>query len=233
MLIDLISSANMVTYNTRIAHLLGLHPAIYLSELLSINDKAIRKDKLVDECFILNREYITSRTTLPMEEQIDIENKLMDIGVLCKDPFDKNKMFLNTENVVSLLMSEDEKIIGNVQNIMKKPAKRLSKQDQMILVLQGFIVTQNDELRSAYMDWIDASVKRNGWLSKASVTEAQSLVDTVSCRDLDIALNIVKIAAVNGYRDMQWAIEKYTKGGGRLPKQQQENNKIKVGDEEF
>ena len=107
MLIDLISNRNLVTYNSHIANLIGLHPAIYLSELLCINDRAIHKDKTNGDFFILDRDYIKSRTTFDLEEQYDIEDRLVKLGIMCKDPFDVNSMHLITENVVSLLMSDD------------------------------------------------------------------------------------------------------------------------------
>ena len=46
MLIDLINTSNYVSYNIKLAQLLGLKEAIYLSELLNINDKAIRKNEI-------------------------------------------------------------------------------------------------------------------------------------------------------------------------------------------
>ena len=64
MLIELLSTSNYVSYNIKLAELLGLHPAIYISELMNINDKAIKKDKLEDDYFTLVRSYITARTTL-------------------------------------------------------------------------------------------------------------------------------------------------------------------------
>jgi hypothetical protein len=50
-LIELLSTSNYVSYNIKLAELLGLHAAIYISELMNINDKAIRKNKLNDNYF--------------------------------------------------------------------------------------------------------------------------------------------------------------------------------------
>ena len=74
MLIDLLSTSNYVSYNIRLAELLGLHAAIYLSELMNINDKAIRKNKLNDNYFKLKREYITSRTTFDVKTFLIVLN---------------------------------------------------------------------------------------------------------------------------------------------------------------
>lgn len=230
MLIDLISNRNLVTFNAHVANLIGLHPAIYLSELLCINDRAIHKEKTNNSFFILDRDYISKRTTFSIEEQKEIESKLETLGVLVKDPFDNDSMHLITENVVSLLMSEDEKLISNVKSIIQKPAKKVSKTEQMITTIQQAISVSNQELRAAYLDWVDSAIRKSGWLSKSAVIDAQKMIDTISGRDLDIAIAIVRIAATNGYRDMQWAVKRYIDGGGRLPSKP---NQIQVGSETF
>ena len=65
------------------------------------------------------------------------------------------------------------------------------------------------ELIEAYSDWIDAVYAKQGWMSKKAVTLGQSVVDNFSKRDLDVALAVISIAAMHGYVDMQWAINKY------------------------
>ena len=49
------------------------------SELMSINDKAIRKDKTSESSFVLDREYMTRRTTFDIEEQLEIEKNLIKL----------------------------------------------------------------------------------------------------------------------------------------------------------
>lgn len=63
MLIDLLSMSNYVNYNVKVAQILGLDAAIYVSELLNINDKALHKNKVKGEYFTIDRMYIQSRTT--------------------------------------------------------------------------------------------------------------------------------------------------------------------------
>ena len=48
MLIDLLSANNYVNYNIKVAELVGLHPAIYLSELMNIQSKAEKKNMLLN-----------------------------------------------------------------------------------------------------------------------------------------------------------------------------------------
>ena len=208
MLVDILSAGNLVSYNTRIAALVGLHPAIYISELLTINDKAIKKGKTKENYFELDREYIRSRTTFSIDEQLEIEKKLLDIGILNRLESDPNLMYLDVERLTSLFMTDDEKLIHKIKVVTEKKTK-VTKEEKIFVNLQQYVDCPNDELRQAYYDWIEAALQKNGWLSKVSVQEAQQQVDAFSDRILDVALAVVKIAAINGYRDMQWAIEKY------------------------
>ena len=84
MLIDLLSTANYNMYNITIANKLGLHSSIYLSELMNINDKAIRKNKIEDNYFTIDRAYIKSRTTLDEREQKELDKVLFNLGILEK-----------------------------------------------------------------------------------------------------------------------------------------------------
>ena len=44
---------------------------------------------------------------------------------------------------------------------------------------------------------------------KTSVMSAHNAIDIFSQRNLDVALKVLEIATINGYRDMSWAINKY------------------------
>lgn len=218
MLIELLSTSNYVSYNVKLAELLGLHAAIYLSELMNINDKAIRKNKLNANYFKLKREYITQRTTLDEKEQLDIEKNLLKLGILEKGESDDD-LSLNITTLTTLMMSTDETLIGNVKKLKKLKVKepkepkepRVNKEEKIKQDLRNNIVTENAELRAAYGDWIDSVYAKQGWLSKVAVVSAQNAIDEFSKRNLDVALKVLEIAAVNGYRDMQWAISKYQK----------------------
>lgn len=208
MLIELLSTSNYVSYNIKLAEILGLHAAIYLSELMNINDKAIRKDKLSENMFTLKREYIKKRTTLDETEQIAIEDNLLKLGILKKED-DPNAMSINISVLTTLMMTSDESLLNDCKQISSTKAKRQSKEDVVINNVKLCVNTKNRELREAYYAWIESVVARQGWIAKTTVIEAQAAIDKYSNRNLDVALEILKIAAINGYRDMQWAITKY------------------------
>lgn len=212
MLIELLSTSNYVSYNVKLADLLGLHAAIYISELMNINDKAIRKNKLNDNYFKLKREYITSRTTFSEKEQLEIEKNLLKLGILEKGK-DENDLSLNITTLTTLLMSTDEQLIDNVKKLtkIKNRSGRATKAEAIKTELKNNITVTNDELYDAYCNWIEAVYDKEGWMSKQAVISAQATVDDFSKRDLDVALRLLEIASINGYRDIQWAINVYQK----------------------
>ncbi len=210
MLIELLSMSNYVHFNVKLAHILGLNTSIYLSQLMDINEKAIRKEKVNENFFTIDREYIKSRTTIPDKEQKDIENNLIKIGILERSDTDANTLLLNLTVLTSILMSPDEDLLKNVENLAK-PRKSKTKAEKIIENLKDNIITTNPELRQAYFDWIDAVYSKDGFMTKTAVLSAQGNIDKFSNRNLDVALKVLEIATINGYRDITWAINNYNK----------------------
>ena len=178
---------------------------------MNVNDKAIRKDKISESSFSLDRDYITKRTTISVDEQLEIDKNLIKLGIVEKPNEDVNCLVLNINILTALLMSSDEELLENVEHLSKLKTKKskTTKADAIRQNLKTNIVTTNVELIEAYSDWIDAVYAKQGWMSKKAVTIGQGVVDNFSNRDLDVALTVISIAAMHGYVDMQWAINKY------------------------
>lgn len=210
MLLDLLSMDNYASYNVKVAQIFGLHPAIYLNELLNINEKAVRKSKITGEStFTIDRAYIEKRTTLTKAQQLEIDETLKEIGLLKVDESNQNMMSLDITTLTSI-MSEGKEFIKELKLMTKRISKTRRTKDEIIKEeLKNHIQTDNPELYEAYCDWIDAVYAKQGWMSARSVKVAQQDVDNCSNRNLDVALKILEIAAVRGYREMEWAINVY------------------------
>ncbi len=210
MLIDMMSTSNYVSYNIKLAELLGLHTAIYISELMNIHVKAYNKDKLDNDHFRLVRSYMTARTTIDEAEQLDIEEYLIKLGILEKGE-ESDVMSLNITNLTAIMMSPDEQLIDKAKKRRKRAtsATKATKDDKIKSNLKGNLRVQNPELREAYEGWIDTIYDKQGWMSVKCVTVAETTIDSFSNRNLDVALKLLEIASVHGYRDIQWAINKY------------------------
>ena len=206
MYLDLISQSNYMMFNVNVAKLLGLDAAVYLSEIISITEKATRKNVLIDGYVLLDREYIASRTTIDVENQLDIDSKLVDISVM--DKRSVNEINLNLKQLAYMITNEDEPVRDEVISIMRK-AKHLSKKvkdDYNLDALKRSIRTNCEELRNAYYEWIDCVYHKDGFMTKKAVTYAQDEIDRYCNHDLDMALEVLRIASISAYRDISWAI---------------------------
>lgn len=212
MLVDLLSMDNYIQFNIKIAQLLGLHTAVYISELLNINEKAVRKDKVNDDRFVVDRSYIERRTTLSKKEQIELDDMLLKLGILTKQEESEDSLTLNLTVLTSLVSAEPVKLEDVKKAVAAaKPKARRTKAEVIIQGLKSHVQVSNAELRQAYYEWIDAVYAKQGWMSAKSVTVAQRDIDNYSQRNLDVALKLLEIATTGGYREIQWAINSYEK----------------------
>lgn len=217
MLIELLNPNNYISYNIKTAQIFGLNTAVYMTELLNIFEKARNKDKLVDkEYFKLDRKYVFIRTTLSIEEQLRIDSKLAQVGILFKHQDNPDIIKVDTKMYASIITSEDVTLIDNLSKklggLNKKDPKE-SKRQAIITALKNSIQVSNYELLTALRDWVDAifASPKGNYLSKASVKLFQDTLNSYTKGDLDLALRLVQIATIQGYRDCQWAISVYEK----------------------
>lgn len=218
MLLDLLSSDNYISFNVRVAQLMGLNVAIYLSELININRKAINKERLDNNCFLINRQYIENRTTISVEEQLKIDKKLQDVGILGKKAGSPDEVYIDVNALTNMIAAGDAKLLERVSRITKlkdvgdMKVGRMTQRQRDAENCKSAINTSCDELRSALSDWIDGVFARpNGFLSKRAVTIFQNELYNYTNGDLDLALKLVDIATVGGYRNFEWAKTEFEK----------------------
>ena len=219
MLVDLLATDNMGQYNTKVAQVLGLHSAIYINELLNISNKAHSKGKLYyDKYFLLDRKYITRRTTIENDEQLAIDRKLSQIKVIEKNDGDEDVMLINVEVLASLLSSDDKEKLDKLSKRARVktaalPGTKLTRQQKLAVELKQGLKCTNPDLKEALEGWIDACQQdTNGkGLTAYKVKVFEQGVDNFAKGDLDIALKVVEIAAVHNYVEVQWAINTFNK----------------------
>ena len=216
MLLDLLSSSNQLSFNIKVAQLVGLHSAIYLSELMAINEKAIRKNKTLNidglDFFKVDRKYIAERTTITIEEQykLDINLNKTEIIKICTE--DTDTIYVDINMLCVLLGGKvDESIISNIKATNKK--KGLSKEEKAAMFKQqrlDEIRTTSVPLREAYADWIEAGLNRYGAskFSKVVVRNCEQQVDNFAQGNLNVALAIIK-GNYQGYNTMKYSIDNY------------------------
>lgn len=208
MLINLVSLSNYQSYNVIIAKALGLETAVYLNALIEINEKAIRKNKLVDDHFLIDRKYITQRTTLGASQQRSIENTLQEARIIHKNNDDCIKV--NVDVLSGIMMGDNESIVDDLSFL--KQDSRPKKSEAILQAVKKYISdSYPEDMKQAYCEWLDVIQNKFGFVSKQMVLEAQEIVDATADHDVDKAIDIIHIASANGWKDMQYAVKTYKK----------------------
>lgn len=251
MLLDVLSTDNCITFNISVAHIFGLNAAVYCSELLNIYKKAVKKNKIVDDNFFkLDRKYVFNKTTLTIEEQLQIDSKWMEIGMLKKHKDNPDIIKIDIPMFLSIVSCEDENKLMNIIKEVKVVTKEEVKETKRMCIcknLKDGIECSNYELLTALRNWIDSIFAKPGSaMTKAVVKKFQSTLNEYTKGDLDLALELVNIATIQGYRDCKWAINIYEKdkrikhqsellSKSRLPRVtlQEVANKNELSDEVF
>ena len=193
---------------------MGLESSIYLSALIDINEKAYRKDKIIDGFFIVDRDYVEKRTTLNKTRQSKIESELSRVGIL---QLSNERIKINLEILTSLVLEENEDIRKDLSSF-RKAATAKSKGDYILNAVKNNIdQTLPEELQQAYSNWLDSVYSKFNFINKQTLFNAQVEVNNAANHDLDAAISIINIAAANGWKDMKWAVkvykERYTNSG--------------------
>ena len=230
MLLDVFNEDNCITINLKTIKIFGLPTAVYLTELISIFKKAIRKNKLQDGFFKLDRRYMYNLLDLSIEEQLICDANLIKTNVLTRMSDDPNMLKIDLNFYLSIIASEDVKLIDDVRKEMKTSRPKgvkLSQKQIVINELKDSISCSNYELLTALRNWVDSIyAKPNGFLSKTAITIFQNTLNEYTKGDLDLALRIVQIASVQGYKNCEWAITLYEKDQKQQSKVQKERIRI-------
>lgn len=206
MFVDLFCQSNYVNYNVKLAKMLGLEAAVYLSVVCDLFNESVSRNKISKEgYFNVDRNQVKEKTTLLIQSQRDIDKRLSKINLIKVKESDM--MFIDMNVLTSMFISENTEALKKLTEIVRTPKR--TKQDVIKEELKMYIRTDNAELRDAYCDWIDSVMQKQGWMSKKSVLLGQDLIDKHANHNLDIAIEILNIASVGAYRDIQWALNTY------------------------
>jgi hypothetical protein len=215
MLIDLLTLDNYLSFNVKLAHLIGLNASIYCSELLNIVKKAQKKNKMIDDEYVkVDRKYIFEKTTLHIEDQLVVDCNLAKIKLITKKPDNPDIIKLDVDLLASLINEDDVKLTKSIQERTKatspRGVKESARQREIAEVKESIPIT-NYELLTALREWVDAIFNnpKIGYLSKTAVRLFVETLNNYTKGDLDLALRIVHICTIQCYRDCNWGISTY------------------------
>lgn len=219
MLLDLIDTNNYAMYNIKLAQLVGLEAAAYCSQLLTIQSKAQRKQKLFDGYFKVERNYIWSQTALSTERQLSLDENLLRLGIISKREVDFIQV--NIDTLSALIANDDINLQTELVSLMKgvkdqkkvlKQQAQLSKQQSINQNLLESLNCPTPELREAMRNWIEAVNQDTTTkpLNKVAVASFYHDINAYTkCEDLDLAIKLINIATTHYWKTAQAAIDKY------------------------
>ena len=215
MFLDLIQPDKQCSFNIKLAHTIGLQSSIYCGELLNILGQVIKKNKFVDgDYFRLNRQYMLERTTLSIEDQLNIDQALSRIHLIGKHPTDKDCIRLDVKLLVDIIADNNIEIKNDLSWRTKLKTSKEAKETKKDAIKENIklgIKCTNDELLASLWNWVDSVYENGKILSKVKVSTFQNTLNNYTKGDLDLALEIVRIATVKSYIDCKWAISYYEK----------------------
>ena len=226
MYIDLLDSKNYVLYNLTLAQKLGIYPAIVLSKLIALKSSDNKLD--IDFSEILNSTAI-DLDNLQICIDLFIKLKILDNY---KQIEDKSFTANFNEDLILAVISEDQpKVVTDLKSIVKAINKakngRMSQRQRKFMELKNKLQCPNEELLQAYRNWIDGVYENpKGFLSPSAIAIFQKTVDEFAKGDLDLALKIIEIATVGGYRDATWAINVFNKDYANSWKRERAKTKV-------
>ena len=202
--------------NKRLVKLAGFEVAAYWAELQSILKQVVKK-QTADELgfFSLDRDYVERETTLSVNKQLKCDEKLINLGVLAKDPEDPNKLCISVHGMVEVITDEDTKKLKKSSAAVKKDEKA-AKIAGIKATMKKAILETDTDLRYAYERWVDGMVDAANCRFTKAVVQLFEKTITEYTTDKAVRLKIIEIATVNSYKDATWAINKLPKVGVRI-----------------
>ena len=202
--------------NKRLCKLVGFEVAAYWAELQSILKQVVKK-QTADEhgFFTLDRDYVERETTLTITKQLKCEDKLMEMGVLVKDPDNPNRITIGVNKMIEIITDEDTKKLKKSTKAAKDEAKA-AKIAGIKATMKRCIAEQDAELRAAYEQWVDGMVDAANCKFTKAVVQLFEKTITDYTADKATRLKIIEIATASSYRDANWAINKLPRAGARI-----------------
>lgn len=208
MLSDIITPRNNQTYNVWLAHKIGLNNAIFLSVVMDLyfiekQNKALQDDRY----FYINQDYIYDRTTYSYADQDKCCSTLISMGFIELKSI--NQIAINFDTIACVSTTTDSSVIDSVEKI-KKNAHKESKTTYVLRNVKSKINPRYPgSVQQALRDWLDAIAQKFNFVNYALLESAQTFLNPIVWSDVRKAEEIIKICTANGYREMEWGLNKY------------------------
>lgn len=195
----------LIAYGSNFAQKHGVYAAIVNNLLTTFYPTMDKVKKGQNEYIILSEEGIMSLTGMNLDNVKEAFSKLLSGGLI------ETIKFRGTSGkwYVRPIIPKDRNE-SNVAFFCSKPVLGTkAKEEDRRVQLKRHIKESDEVLRQYWCDWVD-SVYENPkiYLSGPMVDLAQKDLDKFST-NTDKKIEVLKIAIKCGYREIQWAIDKY------------------------
>jgi hypothetical protein len=202
--------------NKRLIKIAGFEVAAYWAELQSILKQVVKKQTADERGFFsLDREYLERETSLTLARQLKCETKLVEMGVVMKDPENPNRLAISVNNMVEIITDEDTKKLRKSTK-STRDEERAAKVAGMKQNMKRALTELDPELRQAYELWIEGMIDAANCRFTKAVVQLFEKTVTDYTKDKSVRLKIIEIATTNSYRDATWAINKLPQAGVRI-----------------
>lgn len=199
--------------NKRLVRIAGFEVAAYCSELVSVAKQVVKKQTAdVEGFFILDREYIERETTLTLKKQLKCDDKLIELGVLMKDPDNPNRISVGVNMLVAIISGEDVSKLRKGTTKVSKEEEKAAKVAGIKATMKRALVETDPDIRAAYERWIDGMIDAANCRFTKAVVQLFEQTVTDYTPDKNKRLKIIELATINSYRDATWAINRLSSG---------------------
>ena len=217
MWLDIMSQYNTLQVNIKLANLLGLEVATYWAALMDVYARVVNKFKDELEAnsgyFELDRNYITKRTTLTLDKQLEIDTGLGKLGVLKhRSENELNWITLDVEKLCAILVDDSIDAIRDIQRVSKlrrEDTTRAKKAAVRINLVAALKETDPDVL-TAYNNWIDALLEAKKPITRQALDIYQNNLNNYT-DNKQAKIKILEIATTNAYTEFAWSMKIYEK----------------------
>jgi hypothetical protein len=213
--LNVLNPGNYGTFNITFARIVGLETSAYCFALLSIYDKAKRKNKLIDTDYIkVDRKYIEQRTALSTDKQLEIDAQCEILNLIIKSKSSDNILKINVELIVRLIEGKDVQLAESAiyaKPLNKRDSRELKKA-ALVQRIKSDIVCDDPEIMIALQRYVDSAADlepRKGVLSYEGFQIFQEEVTKFAKGNKNILIDIINTGATHKALDGRWAIRKY------------------------
>jgi hypothetical protein len=213
--LNVLNPGNYGTFNITFARIVGLETSAYCFALLSIYDKAKRKNKLIDTDYIkVDRKYVEQRTALSVEKQLEIDAQCEVLNLIMKSKSDTNTLKINVDLIVRLIEGKDVQLTEYAvyAKPLNKRNSRELKRASTIESIKSAIVSSDQETLTALYRYVDSAASYDEKKLKVSIETVQMFQQKLtdySKGDKKILIELIEIATIHKHLDARWTITAY------------------------